>query len=334
MSAKDGSSATIVLATRVSAAFQAKLAERYELVGPLPPPFAESVATVPAAEAARARVVITMGTVAAPGLALAHLPALGLVCCVGSGFEGVDLAHARNRRIVVTHSPAANASAVADLAVGLMIATVRRIPSAAAFLRRGDWKGHFAGRFPSASSLTGRKVGIYGLGAIGERIASRALALETEVGYHNRRPRGDVPYRYFASLLDLASWADVLVVAVRADAGNRHAVNAGVLAALGPQGHVVNIARGWVIEEAALVRALQEGTIAGVGLDVYEHEPAVPAELLALDNVALTPHIAGNTLETDRAMREMVCANIAAFLAGQPVPNPVPGSLPAYPRVA
>lgn len=328
------SATTIVLATRVSAEFQAKLADRFELVGPLPPPFAQTVTTVPAADAARARVMITMGTVQAPGAALAHLPALGLICCVGSGFEGVDLAHARERGIVVTHSPAANASAVADVAMGLVVATVRRMPAANAFLRRGEFKGNFAGRFPSTGGLTGRKVGIYGLGAIGEKIALRAVAFETEVGYHNRRPRGDVPYRYFASLLDLAAWADVLVVAVRADAGNRHAVNADVLAALGPQGHVVNIARGSVIDEAALIRALQQGVVAGAGLDVYEHEPIVPPELLDLPNVALTPHIAGNTLEAEGVMREMVYANIAAFVAGRPVPNPVPGTPAAYAQAA
>ena len=325
---------TILLATRVTAEFQAKLAERFELLGPLPPPFTQSAAALPAADAARARVMITMGTVPAPGSALAHLPALALICCMGRGFEGVDLAHTRERRIVVTHSPAANASAVADVAMGLVIATVRRMPAANGFLRRGEWKGNFAGRFPSASGLTGRKIGIFGLGAIGEKIAQRAQAFETEVAYHNRHPRSEVPYRYFVSLLDLAAWADVLVVAVRADAGNRHAVNADVLAALGPHGHVVNIARGSVIDTAALIRALQQGTIAGAGLDVYENEPAVPAELLALENVALTPHIAGNTLETERVMREMVYANIAAFLAGQPVHNPVPGTPAAYAQAA
>jgi lactate dehydrogenase-like 2-hydroxyacid dehydrogenase len=325
---------TLLLATRVSADFQAKLAGRYTLVGPLPPPFTQSVLTVPQADAARVRVMITMGTVPAPGSALAHLPALGLVCCMGSGFEGVDLSYARDRHIVVTHSPAANASAVADVAMALLIATVRRMPAANAFLRRGEWKGNFAGRFPSANGLTGRKVGIYGLGAIGEKIAQRALAFETEVGYHSRRRRDDVPYRYFPSLLDLAAWADALVVAVRADAGNRHAVNGEVLAALGPQGHVVNIARGSAIDEAALIRALQQGVIAGAGLDVYEHEPTIPPELLALENVALLPHIAGNTLEAERVMREMVYANITAFLGGRPVHNPAPGTPATYEQAA
>jgi len=145
-----------------------------------------------------------------------------------------------------------------------------------------------------------------------------------DVAYHNRKRRDDVDYRYFPALLDLALWADVLVIAVRADAGNHHAVDAGVLAALGANGHVVNIARGTVIDEAALVHALQSGAIAGAGLDVFEHEPAVPDELLAMPNVALTPHIAGGTLEAQAAMQDMVFANLEAFFAGRPVLTPVP----------
>jgi lactate dehydrogenase-like 2-hydroxyacid dehydrogenase len=318
----------ILLTTPASAKFHARLAERGEVVGPLPAPFADSVSALPAAEAVRVRVMVTMGTVRAPGDALARLPALGLVSCIGTGFEGVDLAHARERGIVVTHSPGANASAVADVAMGLLIATVREMPAAQAFLRRGEWQG--VKRMPPSRGLTGARVGIYGLGAIGEKIARRALACEAEVGYHNRRRRDDVSYRYFASLLDLAAWADFLVIAVRADAGNRHAVNAAVLQALGPQGHVVNIARGSVIDERALIRALQEGAIAGAGLDVFEHEPDIPGALLALPNVALTPHIGGATVDTARAMHDMVCANVAAFLDGRPVPNPVPGTPASY----
>ena len=321
---------TILLAARVPAEFQARLAQRYQVLGPLAPPFTESVAALPPAEAGRVSVMITMGTVPAPGAALAHLPSLRLVSCMGSGYEGVDLAAARERRIVVTHSPNANASAVADLAIGLMIASVRRMPEAEAFLRRGEWKGNFARRMPLVRGLTGRKVGVYGLGAIGEKVARRAAALETEVGYHNRRRRDDVGYRYFASLLDLAAWADVLVIAVRAGADNRHAVDAGVLAALGADGHVVNIARGSVIDEAALLRALRDGVIAGAGLDVFEHEPAVPEELLALSNVALTPHIAGGTSEAQGVMQDMVFANVEAVVAGRAALNPVPGTPAAY----
>ena len=201
-------------------------------------------------------------------------------------------------------------------------------------LLRGEWPGNAARHTPPVHGLTGRRVGIYGLGAIGERIARRALACEMAVAYHNRRPRPDLPYAYHATLLELAAWADVLVVAVRADAGNRHTVNAAVLAALGPRGHVVNIARGAVIDEAALVRALSDGTIEGAGLDVFEHEPLVPAALMALPNVALTPHIGGASEDAQAAMQSMVLANVDAFLAGQPVPTPVPESAAAYPAMA
>ncbi len=320
---------TVLLGARVAQRFLDRLSVRFAVLGPVPPPFPASVAAMPAADLRRVQVLITMGTVATTREALAHLPALRLVCCVGSGYEGVDVAAANERGIAVTHSPGANASAVADLAMGLVIASVRQMFDASAFLRRGDWTGNFARRVPIVRGLTGRKVGIYGLGAIGRKVASRAAACEMEVGYHNRRPRADVPYRHFATLHALAEWADVLVVAVRADASNRHTVDAGVLAALGRDGHVVNIARGSVIDEAALIRALRDGVIAGAGLDVYEREPDVPAELLALPNVALTPHIAGGTKEAQAAMQDMVYANIDALLAGCPVLTPVPESTAA-----
>ncbi len=317
-------SPSILLGARIPDAFLHRLAARYQVLGPLAPPFAESVAVLPRSDAERVRALITMGSVRTTRAAIAALPALGLISCIGSGYEGVDLDAAHERAIAVTHSPAANASAVADLAVGLMIASVRRMFEGDAFLRRGDWKGNAAKRMPLVNGLTGRRAGIYGLGAIGEKIARRATALEMDVAYHNRKPRADVPYAYFPTLLDLAAWADVLVVAVRADATNLHAVDAGVLAALGGNGHVVNIARGSVINEAALIDALRSGTIAGAGLDVFEHEPVVPEELLALPNVALTPHIAGGTLEAQAAMQDMVCANLEAWFAGRPPLTPVP----------
>ena len=320
------SRAVVLLAARVPESFRQRLALRYEILGPLAAPFPESVAALQRSDAQRVRVVITMGTVNSSRAALAHLPTLGLVCCMGSGFEGVDLATARERGIVVTHSPAANASAVADLAMGLLIASIRKMSEANAFLRRGDWTGNYAKRMAPVRGLTGRKLGIYGLGAIGAKIARRAEAFEMEVAYHNRRPRADVAYAYHATLLRLAEWADVLAIAVRAGDDNRHAVDAGVLAALGPEGHIVNIARGSVIDEAALIRALRDGAIAGAGLDVFEHEPPVPAELLALPNITLTPHIAGGTVEAQSAMQDMVAANIEAFLSGRPVITPVPGS--------
>lgn len=321
---EDSARPSVLFGVRAPSEFVERVAARYPVVGPLSPPFSETVAALPAADAKRVRAMITMGSVGATGAALAHLPALGLISCMGSGYEGVDLKAARERGIVVTHSPGTNSSAVADLAMGLLIASVRQLFAANAFLRRGDWTGNFAARMPFVRGLTGRKVGIYGLGAIGELIARRAAAFDMEIAYHNRRRRPDVSYPYYATLSELAHWADVLVIAVRASAGTRHAVDAGILAALGSQGHVINIARGSVIDEAALIRALREGVIAGAGLDVYEREPSIPEELVALPNVALTPHIGGGTLEAAAALQDLVLANVDAFFAGNPVLTPVP----------
>ncbi|MEO8508358.1 MAG: 2-hydroxyacid dehydrogenase [Betaproteobacteria bacterium] len=319
---------TVLLAAHLPDEFVQRMSTRYDLLGPLSTPFPDAVAALPPEDAARVRAVITSGVVNTSRAALAGLPAVGLVCCLGSGYEGVDLIAAAERGIAVTHSPGANASAVADLALGLLIGSVRRLPQADACLRRGEWKGDYAHLMGLVRGLTGRKVGIYGLGEIGMKIAQRAAAFEMEIGYHNRKPRPDAGYPYFATLRELAAWADVLMIAVRAGAANRHAVDAGVLAALGPQGYIVNIARGAVIDETALIHALRDGVIEGAGLDVFEREPDIPDELLALPNVALSPHIAGGTLDAQQAMQRMVVANLDAFFAGRPVVTPVPEALP------
>jgi hydroxypyruvate reductase len=313
---------TLLLAVKIPANLLEQLTARYEVLGPLGQPFGRSVAALPRADAARVQALITMGTVDTSRAAIDTLPALRMISCFGSGYEGVDLAAARERGIAVTHSPGANAAAVADLALGLLIASVRGMFGASAYLHDGAWENK--GRLRRGRrGLARRRIGIYGLGAIGEKIARRAIACEMEVAYHNRKPRADVPYPYYASLLELATWADVLMVAVRADASNRHAVDAGVLKALGSDGHVVNIARGSAIDEQALIAALRNGDIAGAGLDVFEHEPAVPQALRAIPNIALTPHIAGDTDEARAAMSRMVLANLDALFAGRPVPNPV-----------
>lgn len=314
---------TVLLADKMPRTLVDQLSTRYDVIGPLERPFTRSVAALPRADAERVEALITMGTIDTSGAAIAQLPALRVISCLGSGYEGVDLAAARARGIAVTHSRGANAASVADLAMGLLIASVRRLFSASAYLHDGEWENK-GRRRRGGRGLTGRRLGVYGLGAIGEKIARRAAAFEMEVAYHNRRPRTDVPYAYHASLLDLASWADVLMIAVRADAGNRHAVDAGVLKALGTGGHVVNISRGSVIDEQALIAALRDGVIAGAGLDVFEHEPVVPPELRAIPNITLTPHIGGDTEEAHAAMSSMVLANIDAVFAGRPAPTPVP----------
>jgi hydroxypyruvate reductase len=301
------------------------LAARYEIVGPLPgsAAFAERAQAMAADERQRVRAIVTIGAVPMTREAMALFPALGLVCCIGSGYEGVDVAAARERGIAVAHSPGANAASVADVAIGLMIASVRGFRAESQRLAQGLWSGNARERAPMRHGLTGRRLGVYGMGAIGREIAQRARGFAMQIGYHNRRPLDGVDARYFATLGALAEWCDVLMISVRAGADTRHAVDAGILAALGDDGHVVNIARGSVIDEAALIDALERGVIAGAGLDVFEHEPVVPPALLAHPNVFALPHIGGASQDAQAAMRAMTLANIEAFFAGNPLPTPV-----------
>lgn len=276
-----------------------------------------------AAELAEIRAMITSGGAPIGGDAMDRLPKLGAIVCYGTGYEGIDLAAAAKRGIAVGHSPGANAASVADIAVTLMLAAVRRLPAADNYVRSGDWFGAKPSPMmrPQAGML-GRKVGVYGMGEIGRKIAARVAAFETEVGYFNRSQQ-DVPYRHFPSLEALADWCSVLMIAVRAGADTVHAVNADILRRLGSSGIVVNIARGSVIDQEALIAALTDQAIAGAGLDVFTREPHAPDVLTALPNVVLSPHIGGHTLESHVAMQDCVLANLAAFFAGQPLPYEV-----------
>jgi lactate dehydrogenase-like 2-hydroxyacid dehydrogenase len=248
---------------------------------------------------------------------LDRLPGLRLVAVFGAGFDYIDTDALRRRGILLANTPGLTDACVADLAFGLLIATQRRILAADRYLRDGKWK---QARFPLAPRFSGRRLGILGLGRIGAAIARRALGFDLEIAYHNRNARPDLPYRYFEDLAALAEWSDYLVVACPATPATRHRVDAKVLAALGPQGILVNIARGAVVDEAALVAALERRGIAGAGLDVFEHEPQVPERLVALDNVVLTPHLAGGTRETWDDCYAGVAANIDSFLrTGRPV---------------
>jgi len=252
------------------------------------------------------------------------MPKLGAIVCYGTGYDGVDLKAAAARKIAVGHSPGANAASVADIAVTLMLAATRRLLVADNYVRSGDW----AAAKPSPmmrpqAGMLGRKVGVYGMGEIGRKIAARTAAFESEVGYFSRSKR-DVPYQYFPSLEALADWCSVLVIAVRAGPETDHVVNAGILRRLGEEGCVINIARGSVIDQPALIQALTDKTIAGAGLDVYAREPHLPDALTAFPNVVLTPHIGGHTLESHTAMQDCVMANLGAFFAGRPLAYPVP----------
>ena len=256
---------------------------------------------------------------------LARLPNLRVVSSFGVGLDRLDLDAARARGIAVGYTPDVLNDCVADLAMALLLDVARRVSEADRFVRRGGWSTPGAKSFPLARRVSGARLGIVGLGRIGQTIARRAAGFEMDIRYHSRRPVAAVAWRHEPSLIELARWCDFLVVITAGGAGTRHLVDAEVLAALGPRGFLVNVARGSVIDEAALVRALVERRIAGAGLDVFEHEPQVPPALLDLDNVVLLPHIASGTEETRRAMAERVFDNLDAFFRrGAPV-SPVPG---------
>ena len=252
---------------------------------------------------------------------LAQLPALEIISVFGVGYDGIDVAAARERGIHVTHTPNVLNDEVADLAIGLMLAVARRIPQADRYVRDGKWS---AGPAPLARKVSGARLGIVGLGRIGNAIAKRAAAFDMSIAYTARSAKAESPYRYLPSAEALAAEVDFLVLITPGGAGTRKLVDAKVLAALGPQGYLVNVARGSVVDEKALVDALRNGRIAGAGLDVFEDEPNVPAALLALDNVVLTPHIGSATWQTRRAMADLSFGNLQAHFAGQPLLSPVP----------
>ena len=298
----------------------ARISQSYALMDAAAKKLAEAFT---ADELGTVRAVLAAGGQKLGGEVMDMLPKLGAIVCYGTGYDGVDLKAAAVRNIAVGHSPGANASAVADMALALTLASVRRILVADGFVRDGSW----AASKPSPlmrpqSGMGGRKVGIYGMGEIGRRIAARVAAFESEVGYFSRSSH-DVPYRYIESLEALADWCSVLIIAVRAGPETHHIVNADILRRLGEDGHVVNIARGSVIDQTELVAALKDKTIAGAGLDVFAREPHAPDELTALPNVVLAPHVGGHTLEGHVAMQDCVMANLAAFFAGKPLPYAV-----------
>jgi D-3-phosphoglycerate dehydrogenase / 2-oxoglutarate reductase len=280
----------------------------------------EARAEVAARAGGHIRAIITNGTTPIPAALIDQLPDLGIICAQGVGYEGVDLAAARARGIVVTHGTGTNADCVADHALALFLAVLRDIPRFDAAVRAGRWREGGTAR-PGAH---GKRAAILGLGGIGSRIARRCAGFDMAVRYHNRRPVPDVPWAYAPSLGDLCAWADVLFVALPGGATTRHCVGRAALAALGPAGFLVNVGRGSVVDTDALVEALTAGGLAGAGLDVIEGEPEVPAALRALPNVVLSPHIAGRSPETMEATIGQVVGNLAAFFAGEPALSPIP----------
>jgi lactate dehydrogenase-like 2-hydroxyacid dehydrogenase len=299
----------------------ATLSERYEIAGHMDKP---TPAHIPAGAADRVQAIVSTGSVGLSEALMTALPRLSLFCCYGTGYERVDLAAARKRNIMVTHGADANAPDVAELAVGILLASTRRIVRADKMIRRGDWTKRIPNRFGAIAGLTGGKLGILGLGAIGMEFAKRAKGFDVEIGYCNRNKRSDVDFQYFPNVIALATWCDYLIVCLRSDASNRHIINADVLKALGPRGHLVNISRGWAVNEADVAEALRNNVIEGAALDVFDEEPYEGTELLALDNLVMTPHFGGGTEHAMRRMTTLVRANLDNHFEGKPVVSPVP----------
>jgi hydroxypyruvate reductase len=271
--------------------------------------------------APRIRAIAASGESKVPRELIAQLPALEIISVFGVGYDGIDVAAARERGIAVTHTPNVLNDEVADLALGLMLAVSRRIPQADRYVREGKWP---SGPMPLARKLSGARLGIVGLGRIGMAIAKRATAFDMSIAYTARSEKPGNGYRYFASPAALAAEVDFLVVITPGGAATHKLIDAEVLRALGKKGYLVNVARGSVVDEAALVEALKNGTIAGAGLDVFENEPNVPAELRTMDNVVLTPHVGSATWQTRRAMADLAFGNLEAHFAGRPLLSPVP----------
>ena len=268
----------------------------------------------------RIKAVVVSGGGTLPPEVLAQLPALEIVACFGVGYDGVPVPECKARGVKVTNTPDVLTEDVADIALALILMCARELALANRYVHANEWPKR---PLALATSVTGKRCGILGLGRIGKAIARRVEACGMRVAYHGRAPQ-DVPYAYQASLADLARDSDFLVVACPGGAATRNIVNAEVLAALGAKGTLVNIARGSIVDEPALVAALQQGTIKAAGIDAYANEPHVPAELLALSNVVLLPHVGSATRETRKAMGDLVLANLEAWFARKPLPTLIP----------
>ncbi|MFZ2136085.1 MAG: 2-hydroxyacid dehydrogenase [Xanthobacteraceae bacterium] len=246
---------------------------------------------------------------------------LEIVSSFGVGYDHIDAAWAGGHGITVTNTPDVLTEEVADTALGLLLCTVREFPQAERYLRSGHW---LQGNYPlSKATLRDRTVGLVGMGRIGQAIARRLDAMRVPVVYHSRRPAPDIPYQHYPNLLDMARQVEVLLVITPGGAQTRNLINAEVLAALGRQGILINMARGSVVDEPALIKALQQGTILSAGLDVYAREPHVPPELIAMDNVVLFPHLGSASVTTRQRMDQLVVDNLLAWAAGKPPLTPV-----------
>jgi lactate dehydrogenase-like 2-hydroxyacid dehydrogenase len=277
----------------------------------------------------RGLISAALGALRVDGALMGQFPKLEIVSHMGVGYDIVDAQWAAKHKIVVTNTPDVLTDEVADLAIGLLLATIRQIPQADLYLRAGNWPKK--GLFPLTTTLGGRRVGIFGLGRIGKAIAKRLEAFGVTIAYHNRTQQADVPYTYYSTLRGLAEASNVLIVVAPGGSATKNAVNADVLAALGHDGILINVARGSVVDEPALIEALQEKTILSAGLDVFANEPNVPQELLQMEHVVLLPHVGSASREVRIAMGQLTLDNMVAWASGKPALTPVPET--NWPRI-
>ena len=252
---------------------------------------------------------------------LAMFPNVKMISIFGVGYDGIDVAAVQDRGIQVTHTPDVLTDDVADLAMGLILSMGRRIPHSDKFVRNGDWVSE---PFTMTHKVTGTRLGVVGLGRIGQAIAKRAAAFDMTIAYTGRRAKTNAPFRYHATVSELAANSDYLVVAVPGGNETKNMINAQVLKSLGPKGILINIARGSVIDQTALIQALKDKSIAGAGLDVFWDEPNIDPQFFKLHNVVLTPHNGSNTHETRRAMADLALANLKAFFDERPLLTLIP----------
>src|SRR5580658_9690532 len=271
--------------------------------------------------APRVRAIALAGHVWADEAYLSRFPNLEIISSFGVGYDHIDAKAAARLGIIATNTPGVLDDEVADTALGLVLMAVRQLPQAERYLRAGLWP---KGAYPLTPSLRDRTVGIIGLGRIGKAIAQRVSAFGLDVVYHGRHPQADVAYGYYPSLVDMAKASDVLIVVAPGGPATRHIINAEILEALGPDGVLINVARGSLVDEKALIEALRSGKILAAGLDVFENEPSVPQELIALDNAVLLPHVGSASVKTRRAMAQCVVDNLFAWADGKPPLTPVP----------
>lgn len=266
------------------------------------------------------RAIATRGELGASADLMRSLPHLEIVSCYGVGTDAIDLAHARTHGIRVTNTPDVLTEDVADIALGLLLATARHIPQADSFVRSGQW-----GKLPMplVTRVAGKRLGIVGMGRIGQAIARRAAAFGCDIAYFSRNPQPQVSYSFEPDLIALAKWAEFLVVIVPGGEATKNIIDADVLKALGSDGILVNVSRGTTVDEDALIAALQGGIIKAAGLDVFLNEPKIDPRFLTLDNVVLQPHHGSGTIETRKAMGQLVRDNLAAHFSGKSLPTPV-----------